>query len=439
MELMDKLRILTDSAKYDVACTSSGSSRAGVKGMLGSACAPGICHSFSADGRCISLLKVLLTNRCVYDCQYCVNRCSNDVPRAAFTPEELAGLTIEFYRRNYIEGLFLSSGVLRSPDYAMEQMLRVLEFLHGPYRFNGYIHAKAIPGCSPELVDRLGALCDRMSVNIELPSERSLNQLAPNKKKEAILRPMGAIRDRIRENKQELALYRHAPHFVPAGQSTQMIIGATPDTDFQILRLSESLYKKYGLRRVFYSAYIPVGANALLPQNVPPPLLREHRLYQTDWLLRFYGFTVNELLDEDHPSLDPLLDPKCNWAVNHLEHFPVEVNRADREVLLRVPGIGQRSAAKILAARRSCALTFEGLKKLGVVLKRAAYFITCGGKMFPGARFSQSFIYQNLTADARRRAGSLPLDATGEQLSLFDNPALLPGREERLACLTGQL
>lgn len=438
MELMEKLRILTDSAKYDAACTSSGSARPGHQGMLGSAVAAGICHSFAADGRCISLLKVLLTNRCIYDCQYCVNRCSNDVPRAAFTPEELAELTIGFYRRNYIEGLFLSSGVERSPDYAMERMCRVLELLRGSYRFNGYIHAKAIPGCSPELVDKLGGLCDRMSVNIELPSEKSLSQLAPNKKKDAILRPMSAIRDRITQNKEELALYRHAPAFAPAGQSTQMIIGATPDTDYQIMRLSAGLYKKYGLRRVFYSAYIPVGTSALLPQNVPPPLLREHRLYQADWLLRFYGFTVEELLDEAHPSLDPLLDPKCNWAVNHLEHFPVEINRADKETLLRVPGIGVKSAMKILSARRMGSLTFEGLKKLGVVLKRAVYFITCNGKMLPGAKFSYSFIYQNLTADVRLRPGELPLQRA-QQLSLFDSPALLPGREERTACLTGQL
>ncbi len=438
MELMDKLRILTASAKYDVACTSSGANRAGKAGMLGSAVAPGICHSFAADGRCISLLKVLMTNCCLYDCQYCVNRCSNDVPRATFTPEELANLTIEFYRRNYIEGLFLSSGVQRSPDYAMEQMCRVLELLRGPLRFNGYIHAKAIPGCSPELVDKLGLLCDRMSVNIELPSEKSLRQLAPNKKKEAILRPMSSIHARIEQNKEELAIYRHAPSFAPAGQSTQMIIGATPDTDYQIMRLSASLYKKYTLKRVFYSAYIPVGTNALLPQNVPPPLLREHRLYQADWLLRFYGFTVDELLDEKHPSLDPLLDPKCNWAVHHLEYFPVEINRADKETLLRVPGIGVKSVQKILAARRAGALTFEGLRKLGVVLKRAAYFITCSGKMLPGTKFSYSFIYQNLTADVRLHPGELPGERA-QQLSLFDRPELLPGREERAACLTGQL
>lgn len=438
MELVDKLTILTDSAKYDAACTSSGSSRSGKPGMLGGACAPGVCHSFSADGRCISLLKVLRTNRCIYDCQYCVNRCSNDLPRAAFTPEELAELTIGFYRRNYIEGLFLSSGVERSPDYAMEQMCRVLELLRGPYRFNGYIHAKAIPGCSPELVDQLGRLCDRMSVNIELPSEKSLNQLAPNKSKTAILRPMGAIRDRIAANREELTLYRHAPAFTPAGQSTQMIIGATPDTDFQIMRLAQSLYRSYSLKRVFYSAYIPVGTNALLPQNVPPPLLREHRLYQTDWLLRYYGFQVEELLDEEHPSLDPLLDPKCQWALRHLDEFPVEIHRADRDRLLRVPGIGVRSVQKILTARRSGSLTFEGLRKLGVMLKRAAYFITCGGHMLPGVKFTPSFIYQNLTAAARLRPGELPADVP-EQLTWADQPALLPPKEEQALCRIGQL
>lgn len=439
MELLDKLRILTDSAKYDVACTSSGVSRGGKAGMLGATSAPGICHSFSADGRCVSLLKVLMSNSCIYDCRYCVNRCSNDVPRATFTPEELANLTIEFYRRNYIEGLFLSSGVVGSPDAAMERMCRVLELLRGEYRFNGYIHAKAIPGCSPELIDKLGHLCDRMSVNIELPSEQSLRTLAPNKKKEAILQPMAAIRNHIVQNKQELAVYRHASSFVPAGQSTQMIIGATPDTDFQILRLSEGLYRKYALRRVFYSAYIPVGSHALLPKDQPPPLLREHRLYQVDWLLRFYGFRVNELLDEQHPSLDPLLDPKCNWAINHLDQFPVEVNKADRELLLRVPGIGVKSAERILTARRVGPLSFDGLKKIGVVLKRAVYFITCGGRMMPGAKFSQSFIYQNLTADVRMRPGDLPMGTPGRQLSWGDLPGLLPGREDAVKCLTGQL
>ncbi len=461
---MDKLRILADSAKYDAACTSSGVDRGAKDGMLGSAVGCGICHSFSADGRCISLLKVLMTNNCVFDCQYCVNRCSNDIPRATFTPEELADLTIEFYRRNYIEGLFLSSGVLKSPDYATERMCRVLELLRTTYRFNGYIHAKAIPGCSPELMDKLGRLCDRMSINIELPSEQSLKLLAPDKKKDAILGPMGGIRDRIRENKEELALYRNAQPFAPGGQGTQMIIGATPDTDQQILRLSEGLYRKYALRRVFYSAYIPVGTHALLPKGQPPPLLREHRLYQADWLIRKYGFTAGEVLDDEHPSLDPLLDPKCFWAMNHLDQFPVEINLADRETLLRVPGIGLKSTERILSARRMSTLSFEDLKKLRIVLKRAVYFITCGGRMYRGVKFDHSFIYQNLTADVRRRPGDLPADIP-PQLSLFEKPAL-PGwdawngqspqgnglgqhasgliplpvrREDTVKCLTGEM
>ncbi len=424
MDLMDKLSILTDSAKYDAACTSSGSDRGGREGMIGSANSGGICHSFAADGRCISLLKVLMTNYCIYDCQYCVNRCSNDVPRAAFTPEELANLTMEFYKRNYIEGLFLSSGVMQNPDASMERMCRVLELLRGEYRFNGYIHAKAIPGCSPELVTKLGMLCDRMSVNIELPSEQSLRVLAPNKSKESILRPMTAIRDTLRQNKEELAVFHHAPAFAPAGQATQMIIGATPDTDWQILRLSEGLYKQYRLKRVFYSAYIPVGTNALLPRNQPPPLLREHRLYQADWLIRLYGFKAGELLSREQPSLDPLLDPKCDWALRHLDVFPVEVNRADRDLLLRVPGIGLKSAERILTARRAGKLTFDDLKKIGVVLKRAIYFITCRGQMAPGVRMTPSFIYQNLTADTRRNPRDLPFTPGAEQLSLFPPPSI---------------
>ncbi len=424
MDLMDKLSILTDSAKYDAACTSSGSDRGGREGMIGSANSGGICHSFAADGRCISLLKVLMTNYCIYDCQYCVNRCSNDVPRAAFTPEELANLTMEFYKRNYIEGLFLSSGVMQNPDASMERMCRVLELLRGEYRFNGYIHAKAIPGCSPELVTKLGMLCDRMSVNIELPSEQSLRVLAPNKSKESILRPMTAIRDTLRQNKEELAVFHHAPAFAPAGQATQMIIGATPDTDWQILRLSEGLYKQYRLKRVFYSAYIPVGTNALLPRNQPPPLLREHRLYQADWLIRLYGFKAGELLSREQPSLDPLLDPKCDWALRHLDVFPVEVNRADRDLLLRVPGIGLKSAERILTARRAGKLTFDDLKKIGVVLKRAIYFITCRGQMAPGVRMTPSFIYQNLTADTRRNPRDLPFTPGAEPLSLFPPPSI---------------
>lgn len=439
MDILEKLKILADSAKYDVACTSSGAKRAAVSGVLGATCLPGLCHSFSADGRCISLLKVLQTNVCVYDCQYCVNRRSNDRPRASFTPEELADLTMEFYRRNYIEGLFLSSGVAGSPDRAAETMCRTLELLRHRHGFNGYIHTKAIPGASQEWIDRLGLLADRLSVNIELPSEPSLNRLAPDKSRQSILRPMDSIHRHIAQSKAELTVYRHAPSFAQAGQSTQMIIGATPDTDFQILRLSESLYKKYQLKRVFFSAYVPVGNAALLPADQPPPLLREHRLYQSDWLLRFYGFSVGELLDEQHPSLDPLLDPKCQWALRHLDRFPVEINRAPKEMLLRVPGIGPRSAARIVSARRVGPLHAEDLKKLGVVMKRAVYFITCGGKAATAVRFDTAVIYRQLIANARLHPDKCPTDPSVRQLSWFDTPNLLPSREEVVQCQTGQL
>lgn len=439
MDLFDKLKILSDAAKYDVACTSSGVDRKAQKGQIGSAVSCGICHSFAGDGRCISLLKVLMTNACIYDCKYCVNRRSNDTPRAGFTPRELAELTIQFYRRNYIEGLFLSSGVQKNPDYTCEQMIEALRLLREEYHFAGYIHAKAIPGADAKLLQQLGMLADRMSVNIELPSQQSLKLLAPDKSKQSIFTPMGFIRNQLRENASDLVKYHHAPKFAPAGQSTQMIIGATPDTDYQIMKLASGLYRKYALKRVFYSAYIPVGTHALLPKDQPPPLLREHRLYQTDWLLRFYGFQVEEILDERHPSLDPLLDPKCNWALHHLDRFPVEVNRADREMLLRVPGIGVKSADRILSARRVGSLSFDDLKKIGVVLKRAIYFITCKGRMADGTRLSESFIYQNLTADIRLRPGSLPLTQPVRQLTFDDLPQLSPGKEDRLKCLTGQM
>lgn len=368
MELLEKLTILSDAAKYDAACTSSGVKRSFQPGKIGntSSSIAGCCHSFSADGRCITLLKVLMTNCCVYDCKYCVNRRSNDVQRTAFTPRELAELTIGFYRRNYIEGLFLSSGVLRNADYTTEQMIRALRILRQDYGFNGYIHAKAIPGTSPELVQQLGLLADRMSVNIELPSQQGLQTLAPDKSREAILRPMGLIRDKAFESRQELVKYKHAPRFAPAGQSTQLIVGATQDNDRHILRLTEALYQKYRLKRVFYSAYVPVVENSLLPSlDTKPPLLREHRLYQADWLLRFYGFQASELLDEAHPNFDPQLDPKCSWAVMHLEQFPVEVMRADYETLLRVPGVGPTSAKRIVSARRTAHLRFEDLKSWG--------------------------------------------------------------------------
>ena len=418
MELLDKLTILADAAKYDAACTSSGLDRTSRPGGLGSTMAAGCCHSFSADGRCVTLLKVLLTNRCMYDCQYCVNRRSNDVPRTAFTPRELAELTIGFYRRNYIEGLFLSSAVWGSPDRTTELMIETLRLLREEYGFWGYIHAKAIPGADPLLTWRLGLLADRMSVNIELPSEASLRQLAPDKEKRAILQPMAQIRDGITASRQELAKYRHAPRFAPAGQSTQMIIGATPESDRQILTLTQALYDKYGLKRVFYSAYVPVSDSKLLPApaEFKPPLLREHRLYQADWLLRYYHFRAEELLDEAHPDFNPLVDPKCSWALGHMEWFPVEVNRADYETLLRVPGIGVTSARRILTARRCRALTFEGLKKLGVVLKRAQYFITCSGKMLEGLRVAPDGVLRHLVAQERPRL----LQQAPEQLSLFE-------------------
>ena len=419
MDLMEKLTILSDAAKYDAACTSSGVRRKFQPGKIGSTSSSiaGCCHSFSADGRCVTLLKVLMTNSCVYDCKYCVNRRSNDTRRAAFTPRELAELTIGFYRRNYIEGLFLSSGVLRNADYTTEQMIRALRILRQEYGFNGYIHAKAIPGTSPELVQQLGLLADRMSVNIELPSQQSLQTLAPDKTREAILRPMGLIRDKVFESKQELVKYKHAPSFAPAGQSTQLIVGATRDTDRHILHLTEALYRKYRLKRVFYSAYVPVVENSLLPAlDTKPPLLREHRLYQADWLLRFYGFQASELLDEAHPDFNPQLDPKCSWAVSHLEQFPVEVMRADYETLLRVPGIGPTSAKRIVSARRTAHLRFEDLKKLGVVVKRAQYFVLCDGRAAPGLRFSPATIVQQLEALER---GLLP-SGEMQQLSLFD-------------------
>ena len=423
MDMYEKLTILTDAAKYDVACTSSGVAR-GAGGTIGSAVAAGICHSWSADGRCISLLKVLFTNYCQYDCAYCVNRKSNDVPRAAFTPRELADLTIEFYRRNYIEGLFVSSGVIRSPDYTMEQMIKAVRILREEYGFNGYIHAKVIPGASQALVEILGSLVDRLSVNIELPSEKSLQKLAPDKTKTNILAPMKTITEKKEISRQELIKYRHAPRFAPAGQSTQMIIGASDETDFHILRLSQALYDKYRLKRVFFSAYIPMNNDKLLPSvETKPPLLREHRLYQADWLLRFYGFRAEEILSEQDNMFNPLIDPKCNWALNNMHLFPVEVNSAPYEMLLRVPGIGVTGARRIIRARKTAYLDFDGLKKLGIVMKRAQYFITCKGKAMPYVKIDRDYAGKMLVADSAKdnfkvTAGDI------SQLSFFDMPRL---------------
>lgn len=426
MDVMEKLRILTDAAKYDASCCSSGSERKNTPGGIGTAASAGICHSFSGDGRCISLLKILFTNYCVYDCQYCLNRVSNDVERAAFTPREIADLTIEFYKRNYIEGLFLSSAVIRNPDYTMEQIIEAISILRFEYRFNGYIHAKAIPGASSDLVRQLGFLCDRMSVNIELPSSDSLKKLAPQKTKENIIAPMKQIKGAISESKQEMTVYKHAPSFVPGGQSTQMIVGATPETDRSILTLSENLYKRFSLKRVYYSAYVPIGKNPLLPTTAPP-LLREHRLYQADWLLRYYSFTADELLDDENPNFSNLLDPKCEWALRHMEHFPVEINSAPYEMILRVPGIGVRSAMKIVKARRYGRLSFSDLKKMRISMKRAKYFIVANGKTYDNIWLRQELIKPMMLAQSGV--------AGYGQISFFDGTT----REDAVKCLTGEM
>ncbi|NLU53148.1 MAG: putative DNA modification/repair radical SAM protein [Clostridiaceae bacterium] len=393
MELIEKLAILGDSAKYDVSCSSSGSNRASKKGMVGNTALPGICHSWADDGRCISLLKVLFTNYCIYDCKYCVNRCSNDIKRASFTPDELCNLTIEFYRRNYIEGLFLSSAVVKSPDYTMELIIAALKKLRYEHRFNGYIHVKSIPGADLRLVHEAGLLADRISVNIELPTVSSLKLLAPQKSHESIIKPMSFVSEQI-QGANELTIYRKRQTFAPAGQSTQMIIGATRDNDLTVLRLTSELYKRYKLKRVYYSAYVPVNEHKDLPAlNTSPPLLREHRMYQADWLLRFYGFEANELLDETHSNFDINLDPKCDWALRNLDKFPVEINKAPLEMLMRVPGIGYQMAQKIVRARRLAPLNYEDLKKMRVVLKRARYFITCNGKYYGGIDLDTDDLY----------------------------------------------
>lgn len=453
-DIFRKLEILTDAAKYDVACTSSGSERAGVKGTMGNAVAGGICHCFGADGRCISLLKILQTNECVYDCKYCINRYSNDVPRATFTPEEIAELTISFYKRNYIEGLFLSSGIQKNADYTMEQIYQAVYLLRTKYKFNGYIHVKTIPGADPVLVEKTGWLVDRMSVNLELPTAAGLQELAPQKSRKKILTPMRQIQNgrkdslllgdyrRSLEEKRMLlpeksnsflpevreqgnyGLQEYHPHakFVPAGQSTQMIVGATGESDYEIVHVAEALYQQFDLKRVFYSAFINTTGDSLLPDTTEsgPQLLREHRLYQADFLLRFYQFRAEEIITAEHPHLDVHFDPKCNWALNHLEFFPVEVQTADYHTLLRIPGVGVKSARRIIAARRLGTLDYASLKKFGVVLKRAMYFITCNGKMMMPIRLNKNFIMTNLLGLTE----TLPLGITGgttyRQMSLMD-------------------
>lgn len=436
MDTTAKLALLADAAKYDVACTSSGIDRDARMGALGNATAAGICHSFSADGRCITLLKVLFTNVCVFDCAYCASRCSNDVPRASFRPRELADLTMEFYRRNYIEGLFLSSGVLKSPDYTTERIIECLRILREEYGFRGYIHAKAVPGTSSDLLAALGLLADRISVNMELPSSESLALLCPNKTRDSIVAPMCQIREGIAEDRDTRALMRRdacymaqrrparkTRAFAPAGQSTQMIIGATPETDFQILNLSSSLYKTMHMKRVFFSAYLSVNEDGRLPQGNAVQLDREHRLYQADWLMRFYKFDAAELIDEGQPFLATDIDPKANWAINHLDRFPIEVNTAPYEELLRVPGIGVRGAKAIVGARRATALGEAELRKLGVAYKRARFFITCRGRyQGHGARFDKESLHAQLAAPIQagshgRRSGKV----LAGQMSLFND------------------
>ena len=445
MNVIEKLEVLADAAKYDVACTSSGVQRSGKKGQLGAAHQAGCCHSFTPDGRCVTLLKVLMTNACVYDCAYCVNRASNaTVPRTAFTPRELADLTIGFYRRNYIEGLFLSSGVAGCPDRTTELMVQALRILREEYGFRGYIHTKTIPGTSLELIDELGRLSDRLSVNLELPSKQSLGLLAPNKSRHSILTPMRHIFESVAEDKESRALAqrrttvyrekrmaRKTRAFAPAGQSTQMIIGATPESDYQILNLSAALYTQLSLKRVFFSAYLPVVADPLLPATDAVQLNREHRLYQADWLLRYYGFNVSEIIDEENPFLAPDVDPKANWALNHLDFFPVEVNTAPLEALLRVPGIGVRGARLILRARRQSTLGEAELRRLGIAYKRARYFITMNGAYGgSGIDFSRDALHARLSAPIEGgRHGRRADRAVQGQMSLFeaaDAPPVLP-------------
>lgn len=458
----EKLEILADAAKYDVACTSSGVDRAGKKGYLGNSVAAGVCHSFAADGRCISLLKILMSNHCIYDCKYCKNRCSNELPRATFTPEEICSLTMEFYKRNYIEGLFLSSGIIKSPGETMEKMCRTLYLLRNKYHFNGYIHMKAIPGAPDELLAMAGYLADRLSINLEFPTAEGLECFAPNKNFKTILNPMGKVTDTIASHRiaigksarmERSSINQYLPNsifnnerledslsgknrmlmvpggdtsmirpFAPAGQSTQMIIGAGGETDYDLMRATQNLYQSYDLKRVFFSAYVPLNDDSALPPiGTPPPLLREHRLYQADWLLRYYGFVAEELLSEEKPNFNEQLDPKCDWAIRHLDQFPVEVMTASYEKILRVPGIGPVSAKRIMKSRRHGTLNFEILKKMGVVLKRAHYFITCGGRMMHRTPIEETFITAGLVAGNRKENWEIENPGSFQQMSLFSD------------------
>lgn len=474
LSLEEKLTILSDAAKYDVACTSSGVERKGKPGAMGNTAACGICHSFAADGRCISLLKILYTNECIYDCKYCLNRSSNDTLRTSFTPEEVCELTMQFYRRNYIEGLFLSSGIRKNPTQTMEEIYIALHLLREVHHFNGYIHVKAIPGADPRIIEMVGFLADRMSTNLELPTAAGLKELAPNKTRQTILAPMrqiqkgigfgnkggihrigtasgsakrdgwgiaplealdngrkrdillrhgqSALLEKQMEDSRTALIPRSRSNFVPAGQSTQMIVGATPENDYQVLTVAQALYRQYDLKRVFYSAYVALNEDSNLPAlGTKPPLLREHRLYQADWLLRFYGFEAGELLSEDRPNFNVYLDPKCEWALRHLEYFPVEINSASYEMLLRIPGVGVKSARRILMARKSTRLDFDGLKRIGVVLKRAHYFITCNGRMMYQTKIDEDYITRRILELDRKKNWELEYNTTFKQLSLFDD------------------
>jgi len=414
--IQEKLSILADAAKYDASCSSSGGKRKNENKGLGNSEGMGICHSYTEDGRCVSLLKILLTNHCIFDCAYCVSRRSNDVKRAAFTVDEVVDLTINFYRRNYIEGLFLSSGIFSSPDYTMERLVRIVKKLRTEHQFNGYIHVKTIPGASEELIQEAGLYADRLSVNIELPSELSLTTLAPEKNYQEILTPMSQIRDNIIRNKEEKSLFKKVPAFATAGQTTQLIVGASQETDLEIIKLTDSLYQGYGLKRVYYSGYVPVTDDARLPQVTQPPLIREHRLYQTDWLLRFYGFGADEILDPAHPHLDLEIDPKLAWALRNRHVFPVDVNTADYEMLLRIPGVGTRSAQRMVAARRFASLTLEHLHQMGVVLKRAKFFLTCRGAQQPALGELDE---QGIRRQVLFGAGSVRSALVTQQLDLF--------------------
>ena len=404
MTLKEKLIILSDSAKYDASCSSSGSTRKNNDNGIGNAATSGICHSFSSDGRCISLLKILMTNCCIYDCKYCINRKSNNVKRAMFTPEEICEITINFYKRNYIEGLFLSSGIVKSPDYTMEKLIETIYLLRHKYHFNGYIHAKAIPGASNYLLKKLGKLVDRLSANIELPTNDSLKLLAPDKNSDNV----SNIMKTIKENKNRF--------FTPAGQSTQMIIGASKENDLEILSKSEFMYNKYELKRVFYSAYVPVNKDKMLPSISIPPLTREHRLYQADWLLRYYDYNVNDLLDKNNPNFNILIDPKADYALRHMDEFPKEINKASYYDLLKIPGIGPKSARKIISSRKYFNIEFNDLKKMGISIKRAKYFILCNGKYFTDSKiFNKKFIENNLVLENKGE-----LTGNSVQLSLFN-------------------